>query len=216
MSDDISKRQDPAAFPANTDGNGAQQESLEEEPSSVATSITVELSRNARNSRKIESTLRAQRLTRLIDEFMSGMAPDAHVAAGKPEPTEQKVKALQSQHLGSLAGELTLDGLVRLILKKHLSHIDRLEEWEKQSQKPLNDWAPNMQVLIALAAILQKYEAAQKRFDAQVQTRTPIPEPQLSEEAQKIAKLSKLGQQLIREAGEKLKILLKRRSAEGA
>src|SRR5258708_234816 len=105
MMDETVKRQDPAAFLANKKGNGAQQESHEEEPSSTATPITVEPSRNARDSRKMECTLRAQRLTQLIDKFMSAIAPEAHVAVGQPEPTEQKIKALQSQHMSSTVDE---------------------------------------------------------------------------------------------------------------
>jgi hypothetical protein len=204
--DEAGKRQNPAAFLANTEGNGARQESPEEESSSAATPITVEVRRNSGDSRKMECALPAQRLTQLIEEFMSGIAPEAHVPAGQPG----------SQHMSSMVEEITSDGLVRLALKKHLSHIDRLEEIEKQSKEPQNDWARNIQVLTSVAAILLKIEAAQKLFDAQVQARCPIPEPQLSEEAQDIAKLTKVDQNLIREAGEKFKIFLKRSIEEGA
>jgi hypothetical protein len=216
MMDETIKRQDPAAFPPNTEGNGSQQDSPEEEPSSAATSINVELSRNARDSRKKECTLPAKRLSQLVDEFMSGMTPGAGVAAEQPGTTEEEIKDLQSQHLSSIVDEMTSDGLVRLVLKKHLPHIDRLEEWEKQSKEPLNDWPRNLQVLISVAAVLQKNEAVQKLLDAQVQTRCPIPEPQLSEDAQRLAKFSNLDRNLMREASEKIKILLIRMSKEGA
>jgi hypothetical protein len=212
--DETINEQDPAAFPPNTEGNGSQQESSEEEPSS-ATPITVEPSRNARDSRKKECTLPAQRLTRLIDEFMTGIAPEAHVAAGQPEPTEQKILASQPQQLSSTVEDITSNGLLRFILKKYLPYIDRLEELEMQSNEPSKDLDRRMQVLISVITLLQKNEAVQKLLDAQVQARTPIPGPQLSEQAQRMAKFSDVDRNLMREAGEKFKILLKRRVAEG-
>jgi hypothetical protein len=115
----------------------------------------------------------------------------------------------------SMVDKLTSDGLVRLILKKHLPHIDRLEEFEKQFKVPSKDWDRSMQVLISLATLLQKNETSQRLLDAQVQARTPILEPQLSEDAQRMAKLTPLEQQVIREAGEKFRIQLKRKLAEG-
>ena len=168
---------------------------------------------NPRESRKKEWTRRAPQLTRLISDFTSGMTQGADVVAQQPGPTEEEIR---SPHLSSMVDEITSGGLVRLALKKHLSHLDRLEEIEKQSKEPLNDWAPNIQVLMSIAAVLLKNETAQKLFEAQVQTRGPIPEPQLSEEAQRIAKLSALDRQLIRDAGEKFRILLKRRREERA
>lgn len=97
--------------------------------------------------------------------------------------------------LSSIVDELTSDGLVRLMLKKHLLHIDLLEEWEKKWKQPSKDWDRSMQVLIRAAVILQKNEELQRGIDAQMKSRTPIPEPKLSEEAQEVAKLSKLGRQ---------------------
>jgi hypothetical protein len=101
------------------------------------------------------------------------------------------------------------------MLKKHFPHIDRLEEFEKQFKVPSKDWYRSMQVLISLATLLQKNETSQRLLDAQVQARTPILEPQLSEDAQRMAKLTPLEQQVIREAGEKFRIQLKRKLAEG-
>jgi hypothetical protein len=212
--DETVKRRDLSASPANTQGRRAQQESPEEKLSSGATPIAVDIRRNACESEENERMLRAQRLNRLAAELMSGMTEGANVAANQPGPTEEEFKTLQSKHVGFMIDEITSDSLVRLVLEKHLSHIDRLEEWEKQSKKPRNDWAREMQVLISLVAIRQKIEAVPKHIDARVQTRPSIPEPQLSEEAQKIAKLSKLDQQLLREAGEKTIVLLKRRIEE--
>lgn len=214
--DETFKRQDLAAFPASTEGNGAQKESPEEESSSAATPIKVDPRRNPRCSRKVERAHLARRLIRLADEFTSGMTPGADEAAQQPEPTEEEIRAMQTQQLSSMVDELTSNGLVRLILKKHLAYIDRLEERGKQSKEHLNDWARNMYVLISVAAVLQKNESVQKLFDAQVQTRCPIPDPQLSDEEQRIAKLTKVDQNLIREAGEKLKIFLKHSIEDGA
>ncbi len=214
--DETIKEKGHEAFPPNTEGNRTQQESTDEEPSSAATPIAVEISRDARDSRKIERTLLAQRLTRLADEFMSGMTPETDVAAEEPGPPEERIEVLQSRPPNSMFDEISSDGLVRLMLKKHLSHIDRLNEWEKQSKEPSQDWVRSMQVLISAAVILQKNEALQKLIEAQTKTRTPIPESQQSEEAQRIAKLTNVDQQLIREAGEKFRILLQRRAAEGA
>jgi hypothetical protein len=207
--DETAKRREPSAFPASAEG---RRESFEEERSSGTTPIPVEISRNAHESETNDCTLHA-RLNRLVDEFMSDITERANVAANQPGPTEEGIKTRKSKHATSIVDEITSDGLVRLLLKKHLVHLARLEEWEKQSNKPHKDWAPNMQVLVSQAAILQRNEVVQR---SRVQTRTPISEPQLSEEAQRIAKLSKLDQNLLREAGEKLIILMKRRVKEGA
>lgn len=67
-----------------------------------------------------------------------------------------------------MVDKLTSDGLVRLMLRKHLPHIDRLEEFEKQFKVPSKDWYRSMQVLIGLATLLQKNETSQRLLDAQV------------------------------------------------
>jgi hypothetical protein len=208
--DEPVKRRDPSAFPSNI---GDRKESPKAEPSSAATPIPIELSRNAHESETNECTLHA-RLKRLADELMSDVTGRANVAANQRGPTEKEIKTLQSKHATSMVDEITSDGLVRLLRKKHLAHIACLEKLEKQSNKPHKDWAPNMQVLNSLVAILQKIEAVQKLIDARVQTRIPIPQPQLSEKAQKIAELSTLDRQLLIEVGEKTRILLKRRIEE--
>ena len=85
----------------------------------------------------------------------------------------------------------------------------------RQSKEPSKGWVRSMQLLIRAAAILEKNEAAQKVIDAQMKARTPIPEPKLSEEAQEVAKFSKVDQALMREAGEKFIALLKLGVKEG-
>lgn len=176
--------------------------------------LDIWIKENARESMKKECTRRAPQLMPLIGDFTSGMTQGADIAAQQPGITEEEIKDLQSQHMSSMVDEITSDGLVRLMLKMHLPHIDRLKEWEKQSQEPSKDWDRSMQVLLSAAVVLQRNESVQRLFDAQVQARCPIPEPQLSEEAQRIAELTNVDQNLIREAGEKLKIYLKRKMEE--
>lgn len=176
--------------------------------------LNVRLKEIARESRKNDHTLSAQRLNQLVDEFTSAMTPGANLATRQPEPTEEEIRALQSQHLSSVVDEITSEGLVRLALKKHLSHIDRLEQWEKQSNEPLKDWAPNIHVVISATEILLKIETAQKLFEALAQTIAPAQERQLSVVAQRLAKLTAVDLNLLREAGEKYRILLKRRREE--
>jgi len=173
-------------------------------------SLNIRLKENARESRKNEQTLRAQRLTRLVDEFKNGMTPRP-----QPEPTEEEIKAAQNQRQRAMIDKLNSNGIVRLMLEKHLPHIERLEQIEEQSNQPVKDWARNMDVLCDAAEIIQKNEAVQKLLEAQVAIRSPAP-AELSREAKALAQLSKVDQNLIREAGEKMLILLKRRKEEAA
>ncbi len=177
--------------------------------------LNVRLKENARESRKNERTLRAQRLIRLADEFASGMTPGTDVATPRPEPTEEEIKAAQNQRLRSMVEKLTSDGIVRLMLEKHLPYIDRLEEMEERSDKPLKDWARNMDVLNSAATVLQKNEAAQKLLDAQIAICSLAP-PELSQAAKRVAQLTIVDQNLLRDAGEKLLILQKRRKEAAA
>jgi hypothetical protein len=95
----------------------------------------------------------------------------------------------------SIVDELTSNGLVRLILKLHLIHLDYLAEWEKKWKQPSKYWDRSIQVLLSLVRILQRNELAQRVNDAQIKARPQIPDPKLSEEAQEVAKPSKLGRQ---------------------
>jgi hypothetical protein len=177
--------------------------------------LNVRLRENARESRKNDQTLRAQRLSRLADEFTSGMTPGTDVAAPNPEPTEEEIEAAQNRRLRSMIDKLNSDGLVRLMLEKHLPYIDHLEEMEVGSKKPVKDRARNMDVLNSAATILQKNEVAQKLLDAQIAICSPVP-AELSQEAKAVAQLTDVDRQLLRDAGEKLLALLKRRNEEAA
>jgi hypothetical protein len=64
-------------------------------------------------------------------------------------------------------------------------------------------------------AIKGDIQALKEILDRVEGTSVPIPEPQLSEEAQLIAKFTPLDQALLREAGEKFIILMRRRLEEG-
>jgi hypothetical protein len=97
--------------------------------------------------------------SQLLDAFMRKPAGDAHVAAVQSVLTNQQIKALQSQPPIQMVDNLTSDKLIRLILEKHLPHIDRLEKMEKQFEIILEDWNSSMRVLFSVAVILQKNEA---------------------------------------------------------
>jgi hypothetical protein len=64
-------------------------------------------------------------------------------------------------------------------------------------------------------AIKGDIQALKEIVDRVEGTSAPIPEPQLSEEAQLIAKFTPVDQALLRDAGEKFIILLRRRLEEG-
>jgi len=181
---------------------------------SYLVSLNVRLKANSRESTEKVATNRAQRLTQLADEFTSGMTPKADVAAKQPEPIDEVVKLTETQHPSSMIDELTSGGLLRLILKIQMSHVDRMEEWEKQWNMPCPGWDPGMQVLISLEKILQEKEFSEKRFETQAKAGIPVPEPQPSEETQRIEKLTELDRQRIRDAGAHFKTLLKRTSKE--
>jgi hypothetical protein len=143
------------------------------------------------------------------------MTPGTDVAAPNPEPTEEEIEAAQNRRLRSMIDKLNSDGLVRLMLEKHLPYIDHLEEMEVGSKKPVKDRARNMDVLNSAATILQKNEVAQKLLDAQIAICSPVP-AELSQEAKAVAQLTDVDRQLLRDAGEKLLALLKRRNEEAA
>ena len=69
-------------------------------------------------------------------------------------------------------------------------------------------------MVISATEILLKIETAQKLFEALAQTIAPAQERQLSVVAQRLAKLTAVDLNLLREAGEKYRILLKRRREE--
>jgi hypothetical protein len=178
---------------------------------SYLNALNIKLKELARERSANERTRRAQKLAQIVDDFTSGIASVTGDTARKPEPTEEEIKAMQDQDLKSLIDNLTSDKLVRLMLKKHLPYIERLEEMEESSNEPVNGWERSMDVLNDAATILQKNEIAQKLLDARVGTRIPIPERPLSEAAQRIAKLTPLDRQLLRSFGEAYLTLLKRR-----
>jgi hypothetical protein len=62
--------------------------------------------------------------------------------------------------------------------------------------------------------LLREIKANQKLIDAQVQTRDPIPDPQLSEQSQRLAKLTVVDRRLMIEAAQKYRILLRLASEE--
>src|ERR1700676_1345404 len=64
--------------------------------------LNIRLKENARESRKNEQTLRAQRLTRLVEDFMRGTG----VTAPQLEPTEKEIEAAQNQRLKSMVDKL--------------------------------------------------------------------------------------------------------------
>jgi hypothetical protein len=111
-------------------------------------------------------TLRARRLTRVVDEFIMGMTARTEIAAEPPVPTDEEVKAKQKQHFKSLIDELTSDRLVRLVLEKHLPYVIRLGKIEERSKIPLSVWARMMSVLIDAATILHENEIAQKLIES--------------------------------------------------
>jgi hypothetical protein len=181
---------------------------------SYLNALNIKLKELARERGANERTRRAQKLAQIADDFTNGITSVTGDTARKPEPTEEEIKAMQDQDLKSLIDNLTSDKLVRLMLMKHLPHIERLEEMEESSNEPVNGFERSMDVLNAAATILQKNEIAQKLFDIQFQARIQIPEHHLSEEAQRIAKLTPLDRQLLRDFGEMYRPLLKRRREE--
>jgi hypothetical protein len=181
---------------------------------SYMNALNIRLKELARERRANERTRRAEKLAQIVDDFTSGIASVRGDTAREPEPTEEEIKAMQDQDLKSLIDTLTSDKLVRLMLKKHLPYIERLEEMEESSNEPVNGWERSMDVLNDAATILQKNEIAQKLFDLRMQPCIPISEPQLLEESQRIPKLTPLDRQLLRDFGEMYRTMLKRRREE--
>jgi hypothetical protein len=176
--------------------------------------LNIRLKESANASRRRPLTLRAQRLARVVDEFITGMTARTEVAAEPPVPTDEEVKAKQKQHFKSLIDDLTSDRLVRLMLERHLPYVIRLGKIEEMSKIPPSVWARMMSVFIDAATILQENEVAQKLFGSQVQTRVPIPESRPTESADRITNFAEVDRQLISDTQERFRSLLKCRREE--
>jgi hypothetical protein len=121
-----------------------------------------------------QSIEQSQRPTQLANEFTTGMTPNADPAAQQPEPIDKKIKATETEPPNSMEVEVTSDALVRLVLKTHLPHINRIAEWEKQWKMPHSEWEPGMEVLINCAKILQENELRAERIATQSQADIPV------------------------------------------
>lgn len=165
------------------------------------------LEEQAKQRRRDERSRRTQRLNEAAEVFTklnSGSTKPAIVPATEDMPAVLTQEEMLRQQIANIDSR----GVVRLILEEHLPHIRTNKEWEKKTGMPVPFWYQDMGVLTDVATILQKTEAGDKLLGIHAENRKPAEEPPLSPEAQRIAELSDVDRSLLREAGEKFKILL--------
>ncbi|HEY4739250.1 MAG TPA: hypothetical protein VIH76_01500 [Candidatus Acidoferrales bacterium] len=129
-----------------------------------------------------------------------------------PKPTEAPPKP--SEVAQAVVDVVTADKVGQFLWDKHTKHVERAEAVETKEGISLPAWYHDMHVLNDLLDTLTRRDVGQKIIDRGMPMQTQT-QP-LSPAAREMQHFTEVDRQLMRSAGEKLKIILQRKAVDGS